>query len=57
MVRTVVYDGERIESALKRFRKACEKEGVLKDIRRHEFYEKPSEREKRKRRYQPKSQS
>lgn len=50
MIRTVVYDGEKIESALRRFRKACEREGLMKDIKRHEFYEKPSERNRRKRR-------
>lgn len=50
MIRTVVYDGERIESAIKRFRKVCEREGLMKDMKRHEFYEKPSEKNKRKRR-------
>lgn len=49
MIKTVVYDGERIENALRRFKKACEKEGLAKDIKRHEFYEKPSERDRRKR--------
>lgn len=48
MIKINVYDGEKIDNALKRFRKACEKENLMKDIKRHEFYEKPSERRRRK---------
>jgi small subunit ribosomal protein S21 len=36
------------EKALRRFKKTCEKSGVLADIRRHQHFEKPSERRKRK---------
>jgi len=32
---------------LRRFKKLCEKEGLTKDIKRKEFYEKPSERRRR----------
>ena len=35
---------------LKRFKKLCEKEGLVKDIKRNSYYEKPSERMRRKRR-------
>lgn len=43
-----VRDGESFESAMRRFKKACEKSGVLSDIRRHEHYEKPSVKRKKK---------
>ena len=32
---------------LKRFKKLCEKEGLNKEIKRHSYYEKPSERRRR----------
>lgn len=43
-----VEEGESIESALRRFRRECQKEGVLSEIRKREYYEKPSERRKKK---------
>ena len=43
-----VRDGESFESAMRRFKKACEKSGILSDIRRHEYYEKPSVKKKKK---------
>jgi small subunit ribosomal protein S21 len=39
--------GESSEQMLRRFKKLCEKEGLTKDIKRKEFYEKPSERRRR----------
>ncbi|TET22069.1 30S ribosomal protein S21 [candidate division TA06 bacterium B3_TA06] len=33
---------------MRRFRRACERAAVLRDYKRHQFYEKPSERRKRK---------
>ena len=39
---------ESFERALKRFKKKCEKAGILADLRKHRHYEKPSERKKRK---------
>lgn len=41
-------EGESFESALKRFKKKCEKAGILADVRKHQHFEKPSERRKRK---------
>ena len=41
-------DNESIEDALKRFKREIRKEGVLRDARKHERYEKPSEIKKRK---------
>lgn len=43
-----VKDNESYEGALKRFKKQCEKAGILSEIRRREFYEKPSVRRKKK---------
>lgn len=43
-----VKDGESFESAIKRFKKKCEKAGILADVRKHQYFEKPSERKKRK---------
>lgn len=43
-----IKDGESFESALRRFKKQCEKSGVLADIRKKEFFEKPSIRKKKK---------
>jgi small subunit ribosomal protein S21 len=44
----IIHDDENFERALKRFKKKCEKAGILSDLRRHRHYEKPSERRKRK---------
>ena len=43
-----VRDNEPFEKALKRFMKACEKAGLMSDIKKHQHFEKPSERKKRK---------
>jgi len=43
-----VRDGEPFDVALRRFKKDCEKAGILSDIRKHEVYEKPSVRKKKK---------
>ncbi len=43
-----VKEGESFESALRRFKKKCEKAGILADVRKHQHFEKPSERRKRK---------
>ncbi len=43
-----VKDGDSIERALKIFKKQVEKAGVIADVRKKEFYEKPSIRLKKK---------
>ncbi len=43
-----VNENEPFEITLKRFKKQCEKAGILSEIRRREHYEKPSVRRKRK---------
>ncbi len=44
-----VRDNEHFDAALRRFKRACEKAGVLTELRRREFYEKPTQERKRKR--------
>ncbi len=48
MTKVTVYEGESFENAIRRFRKSVERAGILKDVKRHEVYEKPSERRKRR---------
>ena len=48
MIGVVLKDGESIESALKRFKRECVNAGIQSEIKRREFYEKPSEKRKRK---------
>jgi small subunit ribosomal protein S21 len=48
MAGITVKEGEPYESFIRRFRRACEKAGILRDLKRHEYYEKPSVRKKRK---------
>ncbi len=43
-----VKDNEPIDSAIRRFKKQCEKAGILKELRKREHYEKPSVRRKKK---------
>ncbi len=43
-----VREGEPFEVALRRFKRTCEKAGVLTEVRRREHYEKPTEIRKRK---------
>jgi len=43
-----VKDNEELDHALRRFKKECQKSGIISEIRRHEYYEKPSVRRKKK---------
>ncbi|MBK1735357.1 30S ribosomal protein S21 [Halorhodospira abdelmalekii] len=43
-----VRENEPFEVALRRFKRSCEKAGVLSEIRRREYYEKPTQVRKRK---------
>ena len=43
-----VKENEPFEVALRRFKRSCEKAGVLAEVRRREFYEKPTWERKRK---------
>jgi small subunit ribosomal protein S21 len=48
MIRVKVRTNESIEQMVRRFKKLCEKEGLTRDIKRTSYYEKPSERRRRK---------
>ncbi|HBR16793.1 MAG: 30S ribosomal protein S21 [Deltaproteobacteria bacterium RIFCSPLOWO2_12_FULL_43_16] len=43
-----IKEGESFESAMKRFKKQCEKAGILSEIRKREHYDKPSVKRKKK---------
>ena len=43
-----VKGNEPVDIAIRRFKRACEKAGVLSDVRKREFYEKPTQVRKRK---------
>jgi len=43
-----VRDNEPFDIALRRFKRSCEKAGVLSEVRRREFFEKPTWERKRK---------
>ncbi len=43
-----VKENEYFDAALRRFKRACEKAGILTELRRREFYEKPTQERKRK---------
>lgn len=48
MAKIIVDENEPIDGALRRFKKECQKAGILSEVRRRKFYEKPSEKRKRK---------
>ena len=43
-----VREGESLDSAIKRFKRQCTKEGIIGDIKRKQEYEKPSVKRKKK---------
>jgi small subunit ribosomal protein S21 len=43
-----IKENEPFDVALRRFKRSCEKAGVLAEVRRREFYEKPTSVRKRK---------
>src|SRR4051812_20053767 len=53
MIRVKSRGNETAEQMIRRFKKACEKEGLTKDIKRVAYYEKPSEKRRRRSRGKP----
>lgn len=43
-----VREDESLENALRRFKRKCEKSGILSELKKRQHYEKPSVRRKRK---------
>ncbi len=50
MIKIRPRGGESIQQVLKRFKRLCQREGLTRDVKRHSYYEKPSERKRRKQR-------
>ncbi|NLT96363.1 MAG: 30S ribosomal protein S21 [Clostridia bacterium] len=48
MSEVIVGKNETLDSALRRFKRSCQKSGVLSECRKREHYEKPSVRRKKK---------
>ena len=48
MIKVKTRSNESIQQMIKRFKKICEKEGLVKDIKRNSYYEKPSDRRRRR---------
>ena len=44
----IVNENEPFEIALRRFKKQCEKAGIISEVRKRQFYEKPSIKRKKK---------
>ena len=49
MPQVEVKKGESIEKALRRLKRKIDREGILKQLKKHRHYEKPSERKRQKR--------
>ncbi len=44
-----IKENEPFDVALRRFKRSCEKAGILSEVRRREYFEKPTKERKRKR--------
>ncbi len=47
MAKVQVSENESLREALRRFKKMCDKEGIINQSKRYAFYEKPSDRRRR----------
>ena len=43
-----IFEGESIESALRRFKRQVQQEGIIKEVKKHSFFLKPGERKRLK---------
>ena len=43
-----IKEDETFENALRRFKRKCEKSGIMSELKKRQFYEKPSAKRKRK---------
>ena len=48
MAEVIIGKNETIDNALRRFKKMVEREGILAEIKKRNYYEKPSERKKKR---------
>ncbi len=50
MLKVVRGPSEDLEKFLRRFKRICNREGILRDLKQHAFFEKPCDRRRRKQR-------
>jgi small subunit ribosomal protein S21 len=43
-----VFEGESIESAMRRFKRQVQQEGIIKEVKKHSFFLKPGEKKRLK---------
>ncbi|MDR0947501.1 MAG: 30S ribosomal protein S21 [Ruminococcus sp.] len=48
MAEVHVAKGESLDSALKKFKRSCSRDGIISEVRKREHYEKPSVKRKKK---------
>ena len=48
MLKVKSRTGESVQQMIRRFKKLCEKEGLIRDIKRNTYYEKPSDKNRRR---------
>jgi len=48
MLRVRSRTGESVQQMVRRFKKLCEKEGLIRDMKRNAYYEKPSVKNRRR---------
>jgi len=48
MLKVKSRTGESVQQMIRRFKKLCEKEGLIRDMKRAAYYEKPSEKSRRR---------
>ncbi len=48
MIKVRPRGNESVQQMLKRFKRLCQREGLTRDMKRNSYYEKPSERRRRK---------
>ncbi len=55
MIKVAIRTGESPEKFLQRFKRICSKEGVLKEIKKRAYFEKPSDKKRRREKEQKRS--
>jgi len=48
MTEVKIGKNESLDNALRRFKKQCQRSGILAEVRKHEHYDKPSVKRKKK---------
>jgi small subunit ribosomal protein S21 len=48
MLKVKSRTGESVQQMIRRFKKLCEKEGLIRDMKRMSYFEKPSEKNRRR---------